>query len=418
MKILHLCTYDTGGAANAALRLHEGLKRLGQESVFASRTTAVAAPDRVAVIKPQGDWIARQAPRIEYHLARLLFPMVRPVLTRGLLPGFGLRAMEVVQPDIVNLHWVDHGMISTRDLARLAASGIPLVWTLHDMVPLTGGFGYREVVGLQPAALGPLTCGGTRAAASRALLDRRRQALESAHLTVVAPSHWLAEEARRSPVFEKHRVVHIPYGIDTSVFLPLNREAARNRWNLPQDARVILFGADTFDDTRKGMHHLKAALARMNPPPDGQPLLLVGFGNRADLKPDDFPIPVQGLGRLSSAEDIAMLYSAADVFVCPSREDNLPNTMVESLACGTPVTGFQVGGLMDLVLEGITGSLARCYDEAGLACALEQVLYAAPEKRAEMRYACRHLAEFRLNLGHQATGYEAIYRDMLSKIPA
>jgi glycosyltransferase involved in cell wall biosynthesis len=181
---------------------------------------------------------------------------------------------------------------------------------------------------------------------------------------------------------------------------------------------VILFGADTFDDPRKGMHHLKAALAQMNPPPDGRPLLLVGFGNRAELKPDDFPLPVKGLGRLSSAEDIAMLYAAADVFVCPSREDNLPNTMVESLACGTPVTGFQVGGLMDLVHEGTTGSLAPCYDEAGLARSLERILYTSPDRQAEMRHACRDLAESRLTLGHQAASYESLYRDLLAGNPA
>lgn len=413
MRVLHLCTYDHGGAANAAIRLHEGLLALGDESFFASKVKTRPGTNRTGTVHPWNRWFHQRSPAFEYHLARLLSPGVRPVFTRGFLPGCGLTAVKKLRPRIVHLHWVDHGMISLRNLRELADSKAPVVWTLHDMAPLTGGFGYREAMDLPPAAFGPLTLSGVQAGASQRLLDSRADSLRGANLTVVAPSKWLAEEARRSPVFSAHRVEHIPYGIDTTTFKPVPVHEARARWKLPLDHRVILFGADTFGDKRKGIAHLQAALAQLPREINGKPLLLVGFGNASELTPSDFPIPVRGIGRLTDLNEIAALYSAADVFVCPSREDNLPNTMVESLSCGTPVVGFQIGGLTDLVIPGQTGDLAPPYDETRLAQCIANILSAGDEEALAMRSNCRQNAESQLGLEIQAKRYQELYRDLI-----
>jgi glycosyltransferase involved in cell wall biosynthesis len=407
MKVLHLCTYDSGGAANAALRLHDGLLALDTQSVFASKFMACPGANRMAVVRARGDFLARHAPRIEYQLARLLHPLTRPVLTRGFLPGCGLRAVESTGPDVVNLHWVEHGMVSVRDLARLKHRGIPIVWTLHDLSPLTGGFGYRESAGMAPVPFGPCVLPGRRQAASMGMLDARTDALRDANLVVVAPSAWMADEARRSPVFRRHRVEHVPYGINTALFRPMERQAARARWNLPLDRPVILFGADTFADHRKGVAHLQEALTSVVPALRPLEPLLVGFGNSNPLNPDEFALPVVGLGRISGPEELAMLYSAADVFVCPSREDNLPNTIIESLACGTPVVGFRIGGIPDVVREGDTGYLADPYDSSMLGESIRLAL------GAPLREKCRNYALKHLDAEIQARKYLDIYASII-----
>lgn len=413
MKVLHLCTYDVGGAANAALRLHDGLLEKGIESRFASKRSTVPGPGRFGVVGKRWDWLAANSPRIEFHLARLLHFRVRPVITRDYLPGCGLRALEGAKPDIVHLHWVAHGFIRAKDLTTIRKLGIPMVWTLHDMSPLAGGFGFRESVGLPPAALGPLVCPDARQQASAGIIAEREKALAEADLTVVAPSRWLADESRGSPVFRKHRIEVIPYGIDTGSFAPELRDKARIRWRIDGGTRVILFGADTFEDSRKGIHHLKAALTTLAGRKDCPPLLVIGFGNREELRQEDFPVPVRGVGRLSDPADIAELYAASDVFACPSREDNFPNTMVESLACGTPVVGFEIGGLPDMVVDGATGCLAKPYDETALAECLLAVISQDSGDREKMRANCRSLALERLTLSKQAEDYIAVYESML-----
>jgi glycosyltransferase involved in cell wall biosynthesis len=364
------------------------------------------------VLKEGGDLLARQATRIDYHVARILHPRVRPVLPVPVLPGCGLRALEHAAADLVNLHWVEHHFITPRELAKLAGLGIPLVWTLHDMAPLAGGFSYREAAGLDLAPYGPLVYEGPRRGPSQHILDGRVAALKGANLTVIAPSEWLAEEARRSPVFRHMRIERIPYGIDTATFQPLDRAEARRRWNLPEETRVILFGADTFDDPRKGICHLQRAVESLASHLAGGRPLLLGFGNRQALEPDLFAIESRGVGRIDDARDLVSLYSAADVFVCPSREDNLPNTMIESLACGTPVVGFQVGGLPDFVRNHQTGILAKPYDTEELGRGIRTLLELPAAESAAMRDRCRSLATQGLGLAKQATAYLAIYREL------
>ena len=383
-------------------------------SVFASKWTTRDGRNRLAVAKGKLDWRANLYPRIDYHLARALKPRDEAVVTTGWLRGVGTRAVDAFKPDVLHLHWIDHGMLSIADLEMLSNSGIPIVWTLHDMAPAAGGFGFRESVGLSPSPFGPMTCQDSRRHGSESIIRRRTAALAKANLTVVAPSRWLGEEARRSPVFANHRIETIPYGIDTGKFRPVDRKDARGRWHLGMNEKVILFGADTFEDKRKGLHHLAAALGRTTVAKTGW--RVVGFGNRQPIPDDRFPIPATGVGRVQSSAELASLYSAADVFACPSREDNLPNTMLESLACGTPVVGFDVGGIPDFIRPGISGALAPRYDEGALAYNLCEILGQDTEAASSMRLACRNIAVEELALEHQASRYLEIYQEMLAAL--
>lgn len=413
MKILHLSSYDFGGAANAAIRLHEGLLAAGLESRFACKTVSQVRNGIVPVLKEKGDLLKKSATRIDFHLARLLHPGVRPVLPFPRMSGGGMRALDRYVPDLINLHWVEHNFITPADLRKLVARRIPMVWTLHDMAPLSGGFSYREAGGLPPAALGPLCCPGSRLRQSSRILAERTRALAGADLTIVSPSRWLAAEAAHSPVFERFPVHVIPYGIDTDVFRPLDKMDSRDRWDVPRNAKVILFGADTFDDPRKGISHLQAALESLSSQiPD---LVVLGFGNR-DFISDHFPgIETRSAGRVRDLTELASLYSAADVFVCPSREDNLPNTVIESLCCGTPVAGFEVGGLPDLVEQGRTGYLAPCYEPDELGAAIHRIIAAGTEEGGDLRNNCRKFAMDSLGLSGQAEAYHRLYKEILDR---
>jgi glycosyltransferase involved in cell wall biosynthesis len=412
MLVLHLCTYDQGGAANAALGLHEALLDARVDSLFASKRTTRCGRNRIALAKGAMDWRANLYPRLDYHLARVANPLQKSVVTTGSLRGIGLRALSRFQPDIIHLHWIDHGMLSISDLEILAKSGTPMIWTLHDMAPAAGGFGFRESAGLSPMPFGPITYQDVRRIASESIIHRRATALANANLTIVTPSQWLAQEARLSPVFKHHRIETIPYGVDTAKFHPMLRTHARNKWGIADNKKVILFGADTFDDKRKGLHHLAEALKNQNSQKKSWSVL--GFGNRKPYDGEIFPIPVRTLGRIHDPHDLASLYSAADVFACPSREDNLPNTMLESLACGTPVAAFEVGGIPDFIRPGISGTLAPRYDEDALANGLRSILEQDSPSSAFMRGECRRIAVEELSLELQASRYIAIYEDMLN----
>ena len=159
------------------------------------------------------------------------------------------------------------------------------------------------------------------------------------------------------------------------------------------------------------MHHLTAAIREADAPNEWR---MIGFGNRRPISPDLFPIPTTTLGRIESQSELASLYSAADLFACPSREDNLPNTMLESLACGTPVVGFDVGGIPDFVRPGMTGALAQRYDLGALAKCLRVMLEQDEETKAAMRRACREVAVHELSPEHQALRYMTNYREILN----
>jgi glycosyltransferase involved in cell wall biosynthesis len=233
---------------------------------------------------------------------------------------------------------------------------------------------------------------------------RRVRALAGRALTVVAPSRWIAERARASRVLGHARIEHVATGVDTALFAPLDRAAMRGRLGLPADARLIVFGATGLDDARKGGDLLAAALSRMAP--DKADLALACFGTGPALAAS---VPVRSFGLLDPA-GLASLLAAADVVAVPSRADNLPQVALEALACGTPVVGFDVGGLGDAVLHRRTGWLARPFDIGDLAAGLAWAIDAGEGPRAAAR--AHALAEF--DLERQAERYRALLQDVVA----
>jgi glycosyltransferase involved in cell wall biosynthesis len=235
-------------------------------------------------------------------------------------------------------------------------------------------------------------------------------------LTAVAPSRWLARNASASALLRGRKVVHIPNGVDVRRFQPLDREFARRALGIVGGRPVILFSAfGGAADANKGFDLLLRAVTQLNgtAPDGGRPrILLVGTARMPEGIPPDTEVICAG-----SVQDEAttvLLNAAADVVACPSRQENLPNVVLEALACGRPVVGFDVGGMSDLVRDGENGRLVKPFDDAALAEAISWVL-ADEARRRRLCDDARRIAEAEFSLDEQARRYLALYREVLAE---
>lgn len=300
------------------------------------------------------------------------------------------RIISEIKPDVINIHgfneWSEPGI--PRRLAAELTEIAPVMWTLHDMWPLNGMVDY---------------CGEGLGTQMPEEDNRERDALMKAggKLVMASPSKWLAGIARKH--FENRIPMHqLPNGVNTRIFKPMDKAVARDMLGIPAQSPCLLAVADRLDASRKGMDILVAALSYL---PGNITLGLVG---------DAFPPAVDDriimLGRINDERLLRAAYSSADVVVVPSRLDNLPNIMIESLACGTPLAGFHVGGLPDAIRPDCTGALAEPYDPKSLADAIRHVL----RHGEAMRGMCRKIAETEYSLDAVAKRYTEVLQSLVS----
>jgi len=367
MKVYNLSSAPfSGGAARAAFRLHEGLLRDPEvESIWldpgtGARGTGVLplAPrmDRDSILKRfrRRSW-GRVVSRQFVHTTP---PASNPI-------GWGSIEMlkQLPVPDVWNLQWVSW-FLDWETMLPWMAERAPIVWTLHDLNPLRGIWHYEPL----PNERTP----ERMSYESRAIEIKRRalSRIPKDRLTFVGPSRWMVEECRKSPITERFPVVHIPYGLDTGVFTPRDPSLLRAMFGIPADSCVIGFVADNIDDPRKGMKSLLEALHLLRKEYRSIHLVTVGHGDISVVE-----ITHTQLGPIKNDRLLSFFYSACDLFVCPSLQDNLPNTVLESLACGTPVVGYRIGGLPDMVQDRINGHMVeQVGNSAGLADAIEKVI--------------------------------------------
>ena len=417
----------SGGAARAAWRLHRGLADGGCESrmLVASKRSDDPA---VRPVRPGGGVRRRTVRRVRRGLRRspVQYATTPPFevfsTDRGELTAELLEALAADPPDVLNLHWVA-GMFDDAAFLPAAAAICPLVWTLHDMQPFTGGCHYD---GPADAPCGrfakspgcgrcPQLAGDADRDLSRRVWERRAAAfakIPTDRLTFVAPSRWLADEVRRSSLCGRFPAEVIPYGLDTDTFRPRDRAAGRDVLGVPADARVVLFVAQGLGNPRKGFDLLLAALEHLRDVPN---LFLLALGGGSAAVPAD--LPHRAVGGVADDRFLSFAYSAADAFVSPARADNLPNTVLESMACGTPAVGFEVGGVPDMIRPGETGLLAEPFDVAALAGAVKTALL-DDDLRAAMAAECRRTAEAEYPLRVQAERYVNLYRRVTGRPPA
>lgn len=399
MNVLLLNTYAHGGAGVACRRLQAALLEDGVEAKLLS---AAEVPGR---------W-----PFYAERLSFLPYERNRSVRFAFSPANFGhdIRHHPLVkQADILHLHWVNQGFLSLQNIRQLAELGKPIVWTLHDMWAFTGGCHYSQGCRHFEAECG--NCPFLRRPRPGDLSHRvwlRKQRLFPPNLQFVTCSEWLAGVARSSGLLRDFPVQAIPNPIDTRQFAPLPeaaRAAFRQETGIAPDALVLLFAAMKVSEPRKGFQLLLESLHSLkNARPDWPvEILVLGAAEPAALSALPYPFHAPGLVRDPAL--LARMYAAADVFVIPSLEDNLPNTVMESLACGTPVAGFDTGGIPEMTGHLTEGYIAPQGDSRALAEGIAWVL----ERRQALRGPARMKVE-RHYANHVVAGrYRSLYTSLV-----
>lgn len=232
------------------------------------------------------------------------------------------------------------------------------------------------------------------------------------HVAAIAPSRWMETAARESGVFPENRIPCIPYEISQGPWQEQERATARPRLGIPDDLGVVLFGTDSVSCPRKGGDLLAAALGGMSA--GSRPVRLVSFGKGGADFPGFAGIEHQSFGHIGEEERLAALFAAADVFVTPSREDNLPNVVLESLASGTPVVAFRIGGMPDMIEDGVTGRLAAPFSTAGLMAAIRDILDWNEQRRIDVARVCRERMAKHFSSERQRRAVLVFYREFLA----
>ena len=423
MRIVHISTYDIqGGAALAAYRLHRGLRQIGENCRMLVMHKA-SADDMVSPVFSKEQTEAKDehfflSTVIQNHYIDSHRTDISNTIFTLPYPGYDLASLSPVQEaDIINLHWVACYQ-SPVTLQRLFQLSKPVVWTLHDQWAFTGGCHYAagcEKYRHDCAFCPQLTDDPFNLPAAN--LKDKLTLFAGANLTIVTPSHWLASCVRESTLFKNHRVEVIPYSLETEVYRPLIKEGARKELGLPTEAFLLLFGATEGAEKRKGYQELLAAVGYALKEPGFKGLVengrfkIVCFGNQSGEKNSE--LPIISLGFLDTPEKIRSAYAAADLFILPSQEDNLPNTMLEALSCATPVLAFAVGGIPDIIEDGINGRLIPADDIPQLARAILSFVF-NPEQREVMGQNGRRLMEEQFALPVQARRYSLLYQELCS----
>lgn len=418
MRVALLNTFDTaGGAARAMHRLYVGLGRLGVD-----RTLYVARRDSddpaIVPVRPATPEEQTEYQDLEAAVRAEEAPYA-PLRGGGFIPFHSERAARArlleqrMRPaDVFNLHWT-RGLV---DWAHFMAHRGPhqaLVWTLHDQNIFTGGCHYTGDCENFARSCGacPMLDSTDESDLSALILSRKRAALTGlrAPLHIVTPSRWMAAEAARSVLLRDRPIHVVPNGLDIDQYRPRDRAGLRARHGIAPDALVILFVSHVLEDPRKGYAHLKAALDTL---PEDAPviLLLAGQGQ----VPPPARVPVIQAGAVREDAEMAALYALADLVAVPSGQENYPNTGLEALACGTPVIGFNLGGLPDMVQSGHNGILADRHDTAAFTLALREALRDR-NRLAGWGREGRAFVERECSLDRVAARYAAIYREALGE---
>ena len=416
MRVLIVNTAErTGGAAIAANRLLQALNNNGIEARMLVRDRKTAAPDVVNI--PQS-WRLKAKFLWERGVIWMANGLSRQNLFQVDIANAGtdITRMEAFRwADVIHLHWVNQGFLSLNDLERILASGKPVVMTLHDQWYFTGICHYSGACDkYQSQCCRCPMIRGIGMDLARRVFDRKREIYRGKNLAFVGCSGWMADLARKSPLTRGHLVTHVPNAIDTGVFAPMDKASAREKYGLPMDQRLLLFGAQRITDERKGFRYLAEAcehISKHHPTLTGH-LGVVVLGGDAESVKSALPLPVYTVNYLSNEAEIAALYNAVDLFVTPSLQDNLPNTIVEAMSCGIPCVGFNVGGIPEMISHQQDGYVADYCDSIDFA---QGIAWCLDQNRLDtLRQQARRAALANYSQAVAARNYTQVYRSVLS----
>jgi len=383
MNILIVNTSERkGGAAVAANRLMEALNNNGEKAKMLVRDKQT---DNISVARLPRQTMGKWAFLWERSCILMRLRFCRDHLFEIDVANMGAditRTQEFKWADVIHLHWINQGMLSLGGLRKIVKSGKPIVWTMHDLWPASSICHYAR--GCKAFTTGCHNCpllpgGGSKHDLSCSVWKKKKAILNRANICFVACSRWLEGQAKQSALLAGQRIVSIPNAIDGHTFCPQDKREARTKVDLPLDKHIILFVSQRVTDTRKGMEYFVEAIKRMveEHPDVRENTVAAILGGHSDEIAERLDLPAYSLGYVDDEQTIVSIYNSADVYVLPSLEDNLPNTIMEALSCGVPCVGFRVGGIPEMIDHGRSGYVAEFKDAADLARGIHWTLFEA-----------------------------------------
>jgi glycosyltransferase involved in cell wall biosynthesis len=381
---------QNGGAGIAAGRLQQALEKAGHQVTYLVQERS--GNDGSELIR-KGLW-AKLGNWIRFILERLYFlpneksKSIRFLFNPGLIGQDISQHPAIKKADIIHLHWVNFGFLSIKNIEQLLKLGKPVIWTLHDMWAFTGGCHHSgDCENFQT------NCGSCKFVnkperwdISHRMWADKIYAFDYPNLHIITCSDWLKSRAEKSTILAYHSIDSIPNAIDTNFFQ--REENAKKSLHLNPDKQYILFVAMRVNTPTKGFNYLKEALQiwqNENPAAVKNTELLI-VGNVLDISEiNALPLPSTALGHITDPAKMREIYSAADVFITPSLEENLPNTIMEAMACGTPCVGFQVGGIPEMIDHQLNGYVAEYLSANDLAKGIQWSLTHAPHVAARQK---------------------------------
>lgn len=390
MRVLIINTSErVGGAAIAATRLMHALKKAGVRVRMLVRDKQT---DYLTVTSAGSSW----RHTLHFLWERLCIFVANGFSRKGLFlvdianAGTDVTLLdEYKRADVIHLHWVNQGFLSVAGLEKILRSGKPVVITMHDQWYFTGVCHYSD--GCEKYKTQCQKCPQMKSVLlgdyAHRLFNRKKEMYAGAPVTFVGCSQWMADLARSSALTQGHKVVSVPNAIDTDLFKPCDMVEARRVFHLPENKHLILFGCQRITDERKGFRYLAEALSMITEKyGKDDDLALVVVGGKADTVKSHVCVDTVPVSYVSDPRRLVQLYSAVDVYVTPSLQDNLPNTIMEAMACGTPCVGFDAGGIPEMIDHKVNGYVARYKDAADFA---DGILWTLSNGAAQLGMAAR-----------------------------
>ncbi len=416
MNILHISTSDSiGGAARACVNISDALNSIGVISTILvqQKKTKNESVKEVSTHFKTGSRII-----MDYFLMKSLSKSRRGRFTFPFV-GTEIYTQDIMaKADIINLHWVNGGFLSLMSLENIFALNKPVVWTFHDMWVFTGGCHYTggctnflTICKDCPA----LIFSGKHDLSNR-IFRLKEKLFRGNKFSVITCSNWLAKESERSHLLHGFDITVVPNPIDTSVFHPFPAEDAKKALKLSKDKIVFLFSAFTVSEVRKGFNYFKEALLKLSQlKPELRDLIeivVLGSSNKNDF--NEIPFEVTFTGRLDDINKLVLFYSAADLFIAPSVQENLSNTVMESLACGTPVLAFNIGGMPDMIENSVNGFLVDNISAYELSKGMQRFIEMDIISRKRLREHARKKVMDHFSPARIADQYTSVYKKLMN----
>lgn len=377
MNVLLISTSDRrGGAAIAASRLMHALNKHGVQARMLVKEKLSDDDNVIEVGTKKGNYLRFVWERGVIFLRNWLS---RTHLFDISIANTGVSVInrpEFKAADVIHLHWTNQGMLSLCEIGKIVRSGKKIVWTMHDMWAFTGICHYAAACQAYEKSCGmcPYLQRPAKNGISQDIFLKKRKLYYRQSIHFVGCSQWMKNLAQKSALTENQKVSAIPNPINTTTYQPKDKTTVRKIFSLPHDKKIILFAAVKTTDTRKGLDYLIAASRMIAEKRDDVVFLIVG-GNKSE-SPMNLALPTHYLGYIPSGKMVDV-YNAADLFVIPSLQDNLPNTIMESLACGVPCVGFEIGGIPEMIEHKQNGYVAHYQNAEDLAKGILWALFEA-----------------------------------------